>query len=156
MVLDVFKELLMQTLPDSDPRMHGIKKKLRVVCQEEQEHVAWGEKETRRLLLERPGLRRAFYGLLLLQLKVVPTLAKRFLPNSGETHPVLVQVPAFLAYVARRVEAQGRRLGIVPAEPQSKTQKAYAMLSGTALFLRSQLARSRAPLLDTYIQELGF
>ena len=43
MVLDVFKDLLLQTLPDQDPRVPAIKKKLRVVCREEAEHVAWGE-----------------------------------------------------------------------------------------------------------------
>ena len=31
MVLDVFKDLLLQTLPDSDPRVPALKKKLRVV-----------------------------------------------------------------------------------------------------------------------------
>ena len=50
MVLDIFKDLLIQTLPDSDPRVPLIKKKLRLVCREEEEHIAWGEKETRRLL----------------------------------------------------------------------------------------------------------
>src|SRR6185295_3856733 len=72
MVLDVFKDLLLQTLPDSDPRVPGIKKKLRVVCREEQEHVAWGEKETVRLLAERPSLRTPFYGLVELQLAILP------------------------------------------------------------------------------------
>jgi hypothetical protein len=43
MVLDIFKDILLQTLPDSDPRVPLIKKKLRVVCREEEEHVAWGE-----------------------------------------------------------------------------------------------------------------
>src|SRR5215467_5587906 len=64
MVLDVFKDLLLQTLPDADARVPAIKKKLRVVCREELEHVAWGEKETRWVLSERPWLRTPFYGLL--------------------------------------------------------------------------------------------
>ena len=68
MVLDIFRDVLLQTLPDSDPRIPGIKKKLRVVCKEEEEHVAWGERETRRLLAERPGLALPFYGLIELQL----------------------------------------------------------------------------------------
>src|ERR1700754_441194 len=54
MVLDIFKDILLQTLPDEDPRVPLIKKKLRVVCREEVEHVAWGEKETKRLLAEKP------------------------------------------------------------------------------------------------------
>ena len=57
MVLDIFKDVLLQTLPDDHPAVPEIKKKLRVVVREEEEHVAWGEKETRRLLalLRPPG-----------------------------------------------------------------------------------------------------
>src|ERR1051325_4847880 len=56
MVLDIFRDVLLQTLPEQDPRSASIQKKLRVVCKEEEEHVAWGEKETRRLLAENPAL----------------------------------------------------------------------------------------------------
>ena len=72
MVLDIFRDVLLQTLPEHDPRSASIQKKLRVVCKEEEEHVAWGEKETRRLLAENPSLGPAFYGLLELQLALVP------------------------------------------------------------------------------------
>src|SRR5688572_16919268 len=68
MVLDIFKDLLLQTLPDGDSRVPSIKKKLRVVCREEAEHVAWGEKETRAMLEEKPWLRMPFTGLVELQL----------------------------------------------------------------------------------------
>src|SRR5439155_23982219 len=61
MVLDIFKDVLLQTLPDADPRVPDIKRKLQVVCREEEEHIAWGEKETRRVLAERPWLRWPFY-----------------------------------------------------------------------------------------------
>jgi hypothetical protein len=41
-VLDIFKDVLLQTLPDDHPAVPEIKKKLRVVVREEEEHVAWG------------------------------------------------------------------------------------------------------------------
>jgi hypothetical protein len=60
MVLDVFKDLLLETLPDSDPRVPAIKKKLRVVCNDEAEHVA-GAKSSAHPEAE-PWLRTPFLG----------------------------------------------------------------------------------------------
>jgi hypothetical protein len=155
MVLDVFKDVLLQTLPDSDPRVPPIKRKLQVICREEEEHVAWGEKETQRLLRERPRLAPAFYGLVSLQLKLLPSLVRRF--NRGfERHPVLSQLPAFLEHVARRVQEQGRRLGYVPEQAPSRLQELSAAGQGIALLLRSQVARSRSKLEKIYLKELGF
>src|SRR6476661_1626117 len=114
MVLDIFKDLLLQTLPDSDPRVPLIKKKLRVICREEEEHVAWGEKETRRVLAEQPQLKQAFYGLLELQLYLVPYAVKH-LKQRAPGHPVLEQLDAFVEHVRQRVWRQGQELGFVPA-----------------------------------------
>jgi hypothetical protein len=156
MVLDVFKDVLLQTLPDSDPRVPSIKKKLRVICQEEEEHVAWGEQETVRILAERPELKLPFFGLLELELSVIPLLARRFRTPEAQSHPVLVQIPAFLEHVRRRVWAQGQRLGFVPAEPPSTAYRARAIAEALAMFVRSQFARPTAPLLRNYLKELGF
>jgi hypothetical protein len=109
MVLDVFKDLLMQTLPDDDPRVPPIKKRLRVICKEEAEHVAWGEKETLRILQEKPWLRTPFYGLVELQLVAVTALARRF-RSSTEGHPVLEHLDDFVAHVRARVTERGKRL----------------------------------------------
>src|SRR5262245_37834500 len=95
MVLDIFKDLLMQTLPESDARVQKIKTKLAVVCKEEEEHVAWGEKETKRLLAEKPWLKTPFYGLLELQLAALPSLVKRF-EQRASGHPVLAHMRGFL------------------------------------------------------------
>jgi hypothetical protein len=155
MVLDIFKDLLLQTLPDSDPRSADIKKKLRVVCREEEEHVAWGEKETRLMLAQKPWLATPYYGLIQLQLASLPWLVKRF--RSGyEAHPVLGQLEPFLRHVERRVEAQGRSLGYIPQKPPSGAQRALAVTAGLGLYLRSRLARSRSKLEKTYLTELGF
>lgn len=154
MVLDVFKELLLQTLPDDDPRVPAIKKKLRVICREEEEHVAWGEKETARLLRERPWLAKPFYGLLELQMAVVPRLTSAF--ETRTDHPVLRQLDAFVDHVQRRVYRRGQRLGFVPEEPPGPLARAGAMGAGLLLYARSQLSRSRSHLDKTYLRDLGF
>ncbi len=154
MVLDIFKDLLLQTLPDSDPRVPLIKKKLRVVCREEEEHVAWGEKETRRLLTEKPWLRTPFYGLLELQMSTLPILVRAFEKRTGQ-HPVLVHLEPFLNHVRNRVVNQGKRLGFVPEKRPNAAKRAWAMSVGLAVFVRSQFARSKSVLEKTYIEELG-
>jgi hypothetical protein len=154
MVLDIFKDLLLQTLPDSDPRVPPIKKKLRIVCREEEEHIAWGEKETRRLLHDQPWLKTPYYGLLELQMSVLPLLVKAFEKRAGE-HPVLKHLPGFLAHVQRRVYAQGKELGFVPEVRPGLAKRAAAMASGLAVFARSQVARSESKLEKIYIDELG-
>lgn len=155
MVLDVFKDVLLQTLPDSDPRVPAIKKKLRVICREEEEHVAWGEKETKRILKEQPHLKRAFFGLVELQLSLMPLLTEQF-QKGYEEHPVLKQLPEFLAHVKQRVLNQGQRLGYVPSEAVTRKEKAKAMTLGVLLFAKSQFARPKAILEKTYLKELGF
>ena len=154
MVLDIFRDILLQTLPDEDPRVPLIKKKLRVVCREEEEHVAWGEKETKRLVHEKPWLRTPYYGLLELQMSVLPLLVKAFEKRAGH-HRVLAHLPGFLAHVRGRVYEQGRELGFVPEKQPGPATRAFAMASGFALFVRSQFARSKSTLEKTYIHELG-
>jgi hypothetical protein len=154
MVLDIFKDLLLQTLPDSDPRVPLIKKKLRLVCREEEEHIAWGEKETKRLLADKPWLRTPYYGLLELQMSVLPMLVRAFEKRTGE-HPVLAHLPGFLRHVQRRVYEQGKQLGFVPDARPGAGKRALAMGFGLAVFARSQFARSTSQLEKIYIEELG-
>lgn len=154
MVLDIFKDVLLQTLPDSDPRVPLIKKKLRLVCREEEEHIAWGEKETRRILAEKPWLKQPYFGLLELQMSVLPLLVKAFEKQAND-HPVLVHLPGFVAHVQRRVYEQGKRLGFVPEARPGMVSRGAAMGFGLALFARSQFARSESKLEKIYIEELG-
>lgn len=155
MVLDIFKDVLLQTLPDEHPGVPEIKKKLRVVCREEMEHVAWGEKETRAMLEARPWLRRPFYGLMELQLVLAPLILRPYRARAAG-HRVLRHLPDFVAHVAARVREQGASLGIAPAERPSLPSRLFAMAWGVALFARSQLARSHSTLDQTYLAELGF
>lgn len=155
MVLDIFKDLLLQTLPDADPRVPGIKKKLRVVVREEAEHVAWGEKETAAMLRENPWLRAPFMGLVDLQLSTLPLLVSR-LEGARPDHPVLSQLGPFVEHVRERVKRQSRKLGFYPAEEAPRWKRGLAMAAGALLFARSQLARSRSSLDKNYLSELGF
>lgn len=155
LVLDIFKDVLLNTLPDHDPRVPEIKKRLRVVVREEEEHVAWGEKETRRLLAERPGLRTPLYGLLEIQLSLLPFVVRAF-EGRVRGHRVLSHLPAFVAGTRRRVWKQAQDLGIAPAERPGAPTRLLAMTWGVGLFLRSQLARSRSKLEKVYLSELGF
>jgi len=155
MVLDIFRDVLLQTLPEGDPRVPAIQKKLKVICHEEEEHVAWGEKETRRVLAEQPGLGEAFYGLLELQLFLVPFAVKN-LKQRAPDHPVLAQLDGFVEYVRARVWRQGQELGFVPRERPGAARRAWAVAQGLGLLARSQFARSRSRLDHTYLEQLGF
>jgi hypothetical protein len=155
MVLDIFRDVLLQTLPDDHPGMTEIKKKLRVVCREEQEHVAWGEKEVRWHLETQPWLRTPYMGLIELQLALIPLVARAFGKRSAD-HPVLQHMPAFLAHVRAQVRAQSRALGILPAGELGTLHKLWGMAWGIGLFIRSQFSRGRSTLDKTYLHELGF
>jgi hypothetical protein len=155
MVLDIFKDLLLQTLPDSDPRVPAIKKKLRVVVREEAEHVAWGEKETAAMLREKPWLVTPFMGLVDLQLMTLPALVSR-LKGSRPDHPVLSQLGPFVEHVRQRVRRQSQKLGFYPQNEPAGWKRGLAMAAGALLFARSQVARSRSHLDKTYLAELGF
>ena len=155
MVLDIFRDVLLQTLPDDDPRIPAIKKKLRVICREEEEHVAWGEKETRRLLRDRPQLKRAFYGLLELQLWLVPFVVDG-LKQRAPDHPVLQKLDGFVEHVKARVWQQGRDLGFAPETRPRGVVRARAIAAALMLLARSQVARSKSKLDKRYLEELGF
>jgi hypothetical protein len=146
---------LLSTLPDADPRVPAIKKKLRVVCNDEAEHVAWGEKETKRVLAEQPWLATPFYGLFELQMATLPLLV-RALRRQADGHPVLEHLDGFVEHVRSHAYEQGRRLGYVPEGPVSGSKRAAAMATGLLLYTRSRFARSRSKLEHTYLHELGF
>lgn len=155
LVLDIFRDVLLQTLPDDDPRVPSIKKKLRVICREEEEHVAWGEKETQQVLAEKPWLKLPFYGLVELQLSTLPWLVGRF-RRGYEAHPVLRQLDAFLQHARAGIYAKGRRLGFVPEERPGLAGRLYAISVGLMLYVRSRFATSNSKLEKIYLHELGF
>lgn len=155
MVLDIFRDVLLQVLDDNDPRVPEIKKRLQVVCKEEEEHIAWGEKETRRLLSENPWLKTPFYGIVEWQLLLAPQAAWAISKMAGG-HPVLQVIPSFIDAVQKKLWVQAQALGIAPATRPGVLGRAWAMALGALLFVRSQFARSDSKLEKIYIKELGF
>jgi hypothetical protein len=155
MVLDIFKDVLLQTLPDNDPRVPLIKKKLEIVCREEIEHVQWGEKETKRLLGIKPWLKKPYLGLLLVQMAMVPLIIRMFRKRTAG-HPVMSQLGGFLSYVRDRAFAQGRELGFVDAKLPGFFGRMWAMTVGVLFFVRSKFSRSKPLLERNYLKELGF
>jgi hypothetical protein len=153
MVLDIFRDVLVQVLPDDDPRVPEIKKRLAVVCREEEEHIAWGEKETRRILGESPWLRWPMYGVLEWQMLIAPLVARSF---ARPGHPVLRHLGPFVEHVQRRCYAQCVALGVAPPARPGLPVRLGAMAGAALLFVRSQFARSRPTLERTYLHELGF
>lgn len=155
MVLDIFRDVLLQVLPDDDPRVPDIKKKLVAVCREEEEHIAWGERETRRLLKEHPWLRHPYYGIMEWQRLLAPQAAMALI-SSAEEHPLLKQVPHFVAAVQDKLWKQGQALGFVPENRPSVAYRVFAMAFAAALLLRSRVARADSKLEHIYLSELGF
>lgn len=155
MVLDIFRDVLLQVLPDDDPRVPDIKKKLLVVCREEEEHISWGEKETLYLLQQSPWLRWPYYGIVEWQMLLAPRAAYAFAARAGG-HPVLQKLPSFVESVQKKLWAQGQALGFVPQERPGIPVRVFAMIWAVLLFLRSQFARSSSTLEKTYLTELGF
>ena len=155
MVLDIFRDFLLQTLPDDDSRIPLIKKKRFLVCREEIEHMQWGERETKRLLGIKPWLKTPYLGLLLLQMARVPLIIRMFRKRTSG-HPVMSQLGGFLSYIRDRAFAQGRELGFVDAEQPALFGRMWAMSAGAFLYIRSRFSRSKPLLERNYLKEPGF
>ncbi len=155
LVLDVFREVLLQTLPADDDVGRQIERMLRVICAEEIEHVQWGEAEVRRLLAERPSLRWPYWGLLELQLWIAP-IAARAAARRAPTHPVLAHLEPLTAHVVARARTQALDLGVEIGDNPSLARRGFAVAWGLALLFRSRFSRGRPVLTDTYLAELGF
>lgn len=80
---------------------------------QEARHVEFGETETMRLLAERPGLRRRLLGLSVVSLFAVRRLARHMQASLDPQHPVLRQLPAFLAKVVEASELRLQRAGLL-------------------------------------------
>jgi hypothetical protein len=151
LVLDIFKEVLLQTLPEHDEKydMANIMKKLNMICKDEQEHVDWGERETKRLIQENPKLKTPLAGLLDIQLIIAPKIATQF---SDPKHPVLKHLPEYVYFTTQRAKIQAETLGIVI--PKTIWGRGWNMFCGSLLFIRSQFASSKPKLLQNYLKEL--
>ncbi len=86
---------------------------LRRAVKQEERHVEFGETQTRKAIQGRPALRRRLLGLSLVSMwgvsRIAGYIAKRVPPG----HPVLTQLPAFLAHANTCAELRLQRIGVL-------------------------------------------
>lgn len=84
----------------------------RAVKQEER-HVEFGEQQTMKAIADSPGLRRRLLGLNLVSLWAVRRLARFMRTRLDPDHPVMRQLPEFLAHITRCAEIRLERMGLI-------------------------------------------
>ena len=124
---------------------------------QEERHVGFGEERTIREVERDPALRPHLLGLNLLSLAVMSQFATRVVPRVADpAHPVLSQLPAFLARTTEVTALRLSRLGLLdrPLAEISRAQR--AALIGRALARRAAariVPRRRRLLTDTYLED---
>jgi hypothetical protein len=129
---------------------------LEAACVQEERHVAFGEERTARAVAERPGLRRRLLGLNLVSLGGTARLARWMQKRMPAEHPVLRQLPAFLARANDASELRLRRMGLLdrPLAELGRARRAALMLEGLAArYAGALLPRRRRLLTDTYLAD---
>ena len=116
---------------------------LRAVKQEER-HVDFGERRTIAALAGQPSLRARLLGLSLVSLWGVGKLGGFMRTRLPQGHPVLRQLPAFLAFSERCAEARLLRMGVLaaPLRQTSALTKAWALVSAYPLAWLGALVRA--------------
>lgn len=140
------------TLPDGEIRtlMTGL-------ARQEEGHVNFGEEQTLKALARRPGSARHLLGLTLVAMLGVRAIARYTGKRYGD-HPVLKQMPAFLAHANAVTELRLRRLGIIdkPLASLGRGQRAGLMAkAGASRYARAfnPLRRKPLPLTKTYLDD---
>lgn len=86
---------------------------LRRAVKQEERHVEFGEQQTMKVIQGRPGVRRRLLGLNLVSMWGVNRLAGWMAKRLPEDHPVMSQLPEFLAHTNRCAELRMRRIGLL-------------------------------------------
>jgi bacterioferritin (cytochrome b1) len=86
---------------------------LRRAVKQEERHVEFGERATMKAIAGKGWLRRRLLGLSLVSMWGVRKLAGYMEGRGGADHPVMKQVPAFLALANRCAELRLRRMGLL-------------------------------------------
>jgi len=140
------------TLPEGEIRtlMSGL-------ARQEEGHVNFGEEQTLKTLERRPGLAPHLLGLTLVAMLGVRAIARYTGKRYGD-HPVLKQMPAFLAHANDVTELRLRRLGVIdrPLASVGRGQRAALMSRATASrYSRAlnPLRRKPAKLTKTYLAD---
>ena len=140
------------TLPEGEIRtlMTGL-------ARQEEGHVNFGEEQTLKSLARRPALARHLLGLTLVAMLGVRAIARYTAKRYGD-HPVLKQMPAFLAHANAVTELRLRRLGIIdkPLAALGKGERASLMAkAGASRYARAlnPLRRKPVPLTKSYLSD---
>ena len=99
---------------------------LRRAVKQEERHVEFGEQQTKKVIEQRPWLRRRLLGLSLVSMWGVKKLARYMEKRLPGDHVVMSQLPAFLAHANRCAELRLRRIGVLdrPLEQVSSGKRA--------------------------------
>jgi hypothetical protein len=137
-----------------DPRINRI---LAAAVVQEERHVGFGEERTIREVARDPRLRPHLLGLNLLSLTVMAQFATRVVPRVADPdHPVLRQLPAFLARTTEVTALRLARLGLLdrPLAEISRAQRAALIASALARRAAASILPKRRRLLtDTYLDD---
>ena len=107
----------------------GIRDILVRATKQEERHVDFGERRTALAVERHPGLRRRLLGLSLVSLWGVGRLGRFMRSRLPQDHPVLRQLPAFLAKTVEASELRLQRTGVLdrPLSQLSTAHKALAI-----------------------------
>lgn len=119
-----------ETMPESE-----IRTLLVGLARQEEGHVNFGEQQTLRWLKRDPRRRRHLLGLALVSIAGVTKLAE-YSRNRWPSHPVLSQMPGFLAHTIKVTELRLRRLGVLSRPLASIPQSERATLMAASLARR--------------------
>ena len=107
LVLTIFYALI-DTIDDE-----RVVKILESAARQEERHVAFGERQTRRMVEQNPQLASFLLGLNLGSVLAMKQLARYVAGRLNRDHPVLRQAPAFLDHLVAILELRLRRMGIL-------------------------------------------
>ena len=107
----------------------GIRDILVRATKQEERHVDFGERRTAAATLRHPSLRRRLLGLSLVSLWGVGRLGRFMRTRLPDGHPVLRQLPAFLARTVAASDLRLQRMGVLdrPLAQLSATDRALAI-----------------------------
>jgi hypothetical protein len=143
---------LIDTMPDSETR-----NLLVGLSRQEEAHVSFGEEQTRRALARDRSHARHLLGLSLVSFAGIGRLGSWMGKRYG-THPVLSQMPGFLAAVVEAAELRLRRVGVLRGSVASIPASERAGMMAGSLARRYGRAlnpfRSKPlPLTETYLRD---
>jgi len=136
LVLTIFYALI-DTIEDK-----RVVKILESAARQEERHVAFGERQTRRLVEQNPRLASCLLGLNLGSILAMDRLAGYVSRRLGREHEVLRQAPAFLQHLVAILELRLQRMGILSGRIAQIKPLARLWLIASA-YLRHWLGRLR-------------